>query len=69
MGPPVMISACDIAEQMHMSRATVYELARRADDPLPLRTLDGFKRSSAALVSELEAWYLRNSKLFKEVER
>ena len=67
MGPPVMVTVSDLAEQMHMSTDTLYELARREEDPMPLRTIRGMKRSSSMLVSELEEWYVRNSDMFKEV--
>ena len=65
---PVMVTVGDLADQMHMNKATLYDLARRNDDPLPLRTLDGLKRSSSMLVSDWEEWFIRNSSLFKEVE-
>ena len=64
---PVMVTVPDLAEQMHVRQGRLYELARRADDPLPLRTQDGMKRSSAILVSDWKEWWKRNSKVFKEV--
>ena len=67
MGPPVMVTVGDLADQMHVKPSTLYELARRESDPMPLRTLHGFKRSSSMLVSEWESWFERNSDLFKEV--
>ena len=66
MPEPVMVTIADLAEQMHMKTDTLYELARRDDDPLPLRTMNGFKRSSSVVVSEWIAWFERNSSLFKE---
>ena len=66
MGPPVNITVGDLAEQMHVKPATLYELARRDVDPLPLRTLHGFRRSSSMLVSEWSEWFIRNSDEFKE---
>ena len=68
MGPPVMVTVMDLAEQMHVDANTLYAFARRDDDPMPLRTLHGFKRSSAMLVSDWAEWYERNSELFREVK-
>lgn len=68
MGPPVMVTVGDLADQMHVKTTTLYELARREHDPMPLRTLHGFKRSSSMLVSDFEEWFVRNSELFKEVK-
>lgn len=65
---PVMVTVGDLAGQMHVKASTLYDLARREEDPLPLRTLDGFKRSSAMLYEEWREWFLRNSSLFKEVK-
>ena len=65
---PVMVTIADLAAQMHMKRERLYEYAKRDDDPLPLRTLDGMQRTSAVLVSEWSEWFSRNSRLFKEVQ-
>ncbi len=65
---PVMVTVADLAAQMHMKTETLYQFAKREVDPLPLRTLNGFKRSSAMLVSSWVEWYERNSELFKEVQ-
>lgn len=65
----VMVTVSDLAEQMHVKKNRIYEWARREEDPLPLRTMDGMTRSSALVVEEWVAWYKRNSRLFKEVER
>lgn len=64
---PVMVTVSDLAEQVHMKPHTLYEFARREVDPMPLRTLKGYKRSSAMVVTEFVEWYERNSDLFKEV--
>ena len=63
----VMVTVSQLAEEMGMKKSTLYELARRENDPLPLRTLHGHKRSSSMLVSSWEEWFVRNSELFKEV--
>lgn len=65
---PVMVTVGDLADQMHVKASTLYEFARREEDPMPLRTLHGFKRSSSMLVSEWGEWFSRNSELFREVE-
>lgn len=65
---PVNVTVSDLAEQMGVKTSTLYALARRDDDPLPLRTLNGFKRSSSMLVEEWEEWFQRNSELFREVQ-
>ena len=64
----VMVTVSQLAEEMGMKKSTLYGLARRENDPLPLRTLHGFKRSSVILVSDLEEWLVRNSDFFKEVK-
>ena len=66
---PVMVTVADLAKQMHIDKHKFYELARRDDDPLPLRTMDGMRRSSCMRVDEWLAWFERNSKLFREVQR
>ena len=63
-----MTTISRLAEEMEMSPNTLYALARRDDDPLPLRTLKGMKRSSALVVDDWLAWYERNTDLFKEVQ-
>lgn len=65
----VMVNVSDLASQMHIDNHNFYEWARREEDPLPLRTINGMKRSSAMVVDEWVDWFKRNSKLFKEVER
>ena len=66
---PVMVNVGDLASQMHIDKHNFYEWARRDDDPLPLRTMNGMKRSSVMVVDEWLDWFERNSKMFKEVER
>ena len=66
---PVMVNVGDLASQMHIDKHRFYEWAQRDDDPLPLRTINGMKRSSVMVVDEWLEWFERNSKQFKEVER
>ena len=53
---PVMITVSELAEQMGKSVNTLYDLAKRDYDPLPLRYLAGEVKNGAILVSELEEW-------------
>ncbi len=63
----VMVTVSQLAEEMGMKKSTLYGLARREHDPLPLRTLKGNKRSSCMSVDSWLEWWERNSDLFKEV--
>lgn len=58
----VMITAPDLAAQMHKDVNTIYQWSRRKNDPLPLRYMDG-NRYGAILVSEFEEWWKRNASL------
>lgn len=64
----VMITAPELAEQMHKDVNTVYQWAKRKDDPLPLRYMDG-NRYGAILVSEFEEWWKRNAELTRPAGR
>lgn len=66
---PVMVTVADLAEQMHMDKHNFYEWARRDDDPLPLRTVKGMRKSSCISVADWLSWWERNTDLFKEVQR
>ena len=61
----VMTTIPDLARQWHKSTDTLYALAAREDDPLPVRYLPG-DRYGGVLVSEFESWLRRNTRLFKE---
>lgn len=58
---PVYISLTDLAEQWHVSRDYLREMRRRDHDALPVALLPGKKNNPVGLVSEIEAWRLRNS--------
>ena len=62
-----MTTVSQLSQEMGIKTSTLYELARREEDPLPLRTLKGFKRTSCIAVEEWLSWWERNSDLFKEV--
>jgi len=64
----VMVTIRQLSEETGLKRSTLYELARREEDPLPLRTLKGHKRTSCMSVRDWLEWFDRNSDLFKEVE-
>lgn len=51
-------SLCD---EMAVDPHTIYRLASRADDPLPLRYLPGQQRSGVVLEREMDEWFERNS--------
>lgn len=53
-------SVQEAAALLCISKTRIYELAKRADDPFPLRRLKGFKRTSIVLRKELIAWVQRN---------
>ena len=63
----IMTTVSELAEQMHVDTHCFYEWARDEDDPLPLRVINGRKRSSQMVVSDWLEWFERNSKPFKEV--
>lgn len=65
----VMVTVGDLSDQMHIDNSRFYEWAKRESDPLPLRTMNGMKRSSSMLVSEWAEWWRRNSTPFREVDR
>ena len=64
----VMTTIPDLAKEWHKGTDTLYALASRDHDPLPVRYLDG-DRYGGVLVSEFESWLKRNSKLFSERKR
>lgn len=64
----VMMTVRQLSEECRMDRNRFYEWARREDDPLPLRTIDGTQRSSVIAVDDWMDWYMRNSKQFKEAK-
>lgn len=50
----------EVAELLSMSKNKVWKLARRSQDPLPMRRLPGQRRGSIALRDELLDWAKRN---------
>ena len=55
----------ELAEQGHKSPDKLYEWAKREEDPLPVRYIEG-ERYGTVLVSEFEDWMKRNGRLFNE---
>lgn len=64
----LLINVPDLAKQWHKRKETIYEMAKRESDPLPLRYLDG-DRYGAVLESEFSEWFVRNTKLANERAR
>jgi len=62
---PIITTIPDLAKQWHKKPQTLYALAKRESDPLPIRYLDG-DRYGGVLVSEFEEWLRRNTKLLNE---
>ena len=50
----------EVAELLSMSKNKVWKLARRSQDPLPMRRLPGQRRGSIAFRDELLDWAKRN---------
>ena len=61
----VMVTVPALAKQMHKSPDQLYAWARREDDPLPVRYVDG-ERYGSIFVPELGSWFERNGKLTNE---
>lgn len=55
----------DLAREGHLSADTLYELAKREDDPFPLRYLPGCRYGQVS-VSEAEEWFRRNGTLMRD---
>lgn len=53
-------NAYEVAELLSMSKNKVWKLARRSQDPLPMRRLPGQRRGSIAFRDELLDWAKRN---------
>lgn len=51
----------DTAALLQIGRNKVYELAKRADDPLPFRRLLDSRRGMFIARQELSAWVTRNT--------
>lgn len=51
----------DLCDEMGVDNHTIYRLAARQDDPLPLRYLPGQRRSGCVLEREMDEWFERNS--------
>lgn len=61
----VMTNVPSLAREWHKSKDSLYELAKREEDPLPVRFLEG-DRYGAILVSEFDEWFKRNGALMNE---
>lgn len=63
---PVFVTVPDLARQMGKTVNTLYEWARREEDPLPLRYERGTSRSGCVAVAEFMDWWKRNSVHYQE---
>lgn len=61
MTTPAYISLTDLVAQWRVSRDYLRTAIRRQEDPLPLMPLPGKRNNPVGLVSDVEAWRLRNS--------
>ncbi len=62
----VVLSTKEVAAQLGTNQSEVLKLARRSEDPLPLRYLKGKARGGFTLVDELTAWLIRNTCMYTE---
>lgn len=53
----------EAASLLRMSRGKLFELAKRSDDPLPLKRLGSSQRGAIVFRDELIVWAKRNYKL------
>ena len=60
---PVCMTMGLLAEQLGTRKDKLMVYARRAEDPLPVRYLDGKKRYGFVMVSEFSAWLERTSEV------
>ena len=56
----------ELAREGHISVDRLYELARREEDPLPLRFVGEGARYGQVLCSEMAEWVKRNSVLYRD---
>ena len=61
----ILTTVPELAKEGHKSADRLYELARREEDPLPVRYMDG-DRYGVILVDEFAAWLKRNGRLYNE---
>ena len=58
----------ELAKKAHKDPDRLRQMARRRDDPLPLRFLPGDDRYGVVLESEMDEWVRRNGRLYNEKE-
>lgn len=56
-------TAAEAATLLCISKNKIYELAKRPEDPFPLRRMKGYKRSGIIIREELIEWAKRNYEL------
>ena len=63
---PVMVTVADLAAQMGKDTHTLYEWAKRKDDPLPLRYARGERKNGSIDVMAFRDWWSRNSTHYQD---
>lgn len=64
----IILTVSDIVSQLNLRKQSVYALAKRESDPLPLRNWPDKQRNSFALPEELSAWVARNAPMLATIE-
>lgn len=62
----MLITVSRLCEETQMDKKTVFRLASRESDPLPLCYLKGTRKYGRVLTDEFEEWWLRNSVPYTE---
>lgn len=65
---PPYVTTRQLAEMWGTKVETLRTYARRAQDPLPIRYIDGRVRGGFLAVAELEPWVERNTHILGEQE-
>ena len=62
----MFLSVRRICEETGLDNHTVYRLAGREKDPLPLRYLEGQRRTGFCIEDELGEWVKRNTVSYRD---
>ncbi len=62
-------TAEEVATMLRMNESSIYALAKRDIDPLPLRRFEWKKRGAFLLREEFMEWIVRNAPLIAEAVR
>lgn len=58
----------EVGQLLHLTKSTVYELAKKEEDPLPARMIGGKKRGAIIARDELIEWVKRNARLIAQIK-